>query len=190
MCVLWSPPPKFRCFLCFEGDVMYSTVAWKPWRQQREMRAFWDSVGSSPSSQSLGSLEDLGLGSRMTGECLWDGKKPHCSRLTGQLKFNMSSSLCQPARHLDCLYGCSGVCSVHSLQQDVIKGTAAKSKPTVRWQWAAGALVLPPPQFDSSTWNKKSSHIPSSMITWPQAVLRIESPWHRLIIKSAEEAVQ
>lgn len=82
-------------------------------------------------------------------------KKKHCSRLTGQLKFNMSSWLCQPARHLDRFYGCSGVCSVHSSQQDVIKGTAAKSKPTVRRQWAAGALVLAPTQFDSSTWNKK-----------------------------------
>ncbi len=135
MCVKYLFDPKKKkvdvCFLCFEVDVMYSTVTWKPWRQKKEMRVRRESVGSSGSSQSLGSLEDLGLGSRTTGGTVY-GTFKRLRRLTGQLKFNMRSSLCQQACHLDRHYGCSGVWGVHSSQQDVIKGTAAKSKPTVR----------------------------------------------------------
>lgn len=130
---LWSPPKNVDvCFLCFEVDVMYSTVTWKPWRQKKEMRVCRESVGSSRSSQSLGSPEDLGLGSRTTGKTVY-GMFKRLRRLTGQSKFNMSGSLCQQACHLDRLYGCSSVCGVHSSQQHVIKGTAAKSKTLGCW---------------------------------------------------------
>lgn len=60
------------CFLCFEVDVMHSAVTCKPQRQKREMRVCWEAVGSSQSSQSLGLAEDLGLGSRATGDRLLD----------------------------------------------------------------------------------------------------------------------
>ncbi len=151
---------------------MYSAVTWKPWKTKK------GNEGLLEICRKLFVVTKSGVtgGSGPWEQCdrrLFMGCLKIAAVLTGQLKFNMSGSLCQQACHLNWLYECFGVCGVQSSQQFVIKDTAEESKPALG-HWAVDALVLP------ATHKTKSSHIRSSMITRPQNAPRIESPWQRL----------
>lgn len=168
------------CFLCFEVDVMYSTVTWEALKTKKGNESLLGICRKLSAVTKSGVTRGSGPGEQ-NGERLFMGCLKDCSRLTGQLKFNTSGSLCQQACHLDQLYGCSGVCGVHSSQQDVIKGTAAKSKPTIR---TVGRRC--PCPACSSLWQqriKQKGATCAPLWSLDHRVL-LESPWHRLVIES------